>query len=126
MKRRPRRKKTKVEVRPASLADVQDFYDLRYRHWIANVDGVSIAMATLVRMNGRLWGFLDRRDGLAPSHGLVVIWALIKGLRTVGEPVYVASNEGVHPRANDLLRIVGFRTTGEISNGFKIWVYGNG
>lgn len=126
MKRSPRRKKPKVEVRPASLADVQDFYDLRYRHWIANVDGVSVAMATLVRMNGRLWGFLDRRDGLSPSHGLVVIWALIKGLRTVGEPVYVASNEGIHPRANDLLRIVGFRTTGEISNGFKIWVYGNG
>lgn len=127
MRRSPRRKKPiKAEVKPASFAEVEDFYGMRCRHWIANVGGAAVALGTLVRMNGRLWGYLDRRDGLSPSHGRAVIWAMIKGLRTVGEPVYVTSNEGVHPRANELLRTVGFEPTGEIVNGFKIWVYHNG
>ena len=83
-------------------------------------------MGTLLRIQGKLWGYLDVRDGLTPSQRRAVMFAAVRGLRKMTEPVFVTSNEGVHPRALALLRALGFRPTGETTNGVNIWVYTNG
>lgn len=122
-----KRKATKpamvATVRVPSLAEVEEFYGLRMRHHVAEINGVALAMGTLARTNGQLWGWFDRREGMTPRQGVAVIRALIRGMREIGEPVYVTCNEGVHANASRLLRLVGFRPTGQSTNGFNIWVH---
>lgn len=125
-KRKPKTSAMVATVRVPSLAEVEEFYGLRMRHHIAEINGVPLAMGTLARTNGQLWGWFDRREGLNTRQGMAVIRALMRGLRDIGEPVYVTCNEGVHANASRLLRLVGFKRTGQQTNGFDIWVHNNG
>lgn len=130
MRSKPRAKKQATPKRPAasirkaSIADMEAFYSMRFQHYVAELDGETLGMGTLSMTNGRLWGWLDVKEGLTLKQRVAMVWALIRGLRRVGQPVYVTSNEGVHKRALDLLKAVGFRATGEMVNGWQIWVYG--
>ncbi len=117
-----RRKPAKATVRKASLPEAESFYGMRLKHYLAEVDGVPLAMGTLSNTGGRVWGWLDVKEGLSPRQALAVVYAVRKGLRKVGEPaVYVTSSEGIHPRALNLLRAIGFAPTGETVNGKDIW-----
>lgn len=126
-KRRARKQApVKAEVSRATLAEAEAFFALRYEHHIAKVDGQPMAMGTLLRVQDKLWGYLDVREGMTPAQRRAVLFAAVRGLRTISEPVYVTSNEGVNPRALKLLRALGFTPTGETINGVNIWVYTNG
>lgn len=128
MKTKPRKRKAKAKsaatIRQAGMADMEAFYGMRFKHYVAELDGEALGMGTLSMTNGRLWGWLDVKEGLSPKQRIAMVWALIRGLRRVGQPVFVTSNEGVHARAMDLLKAVGFKATGEMVNGWQIWAYG--
>lgn len=126
MKRRAKNPAPRATVRAASPADVEEFYGLRMKHQIVEIDGVPIAMGTLARTNGQLWGWFDRREGLSARHGLAILRTMMRELRRIGEPVHVTCNEGIHEQAARLLRLVGFEPTGQKTNGFDIWVFRNG
>ena len=111
MKSKPRKpkaapKRSAASIRKASMADMEAFYSMKFQHYVAELDGETLGMGTLSMTNGRLWGWLDVKEGLSPKQRLAMVWALIRGLRRVGQPVYVTSNEGVHKRALDLLKAV--------------------
>ncbi len=112
-----------VIVRKAELAELEAFYAMRLHHYIAELDGQHLAMGTLSRAGGRLWGWFDVREGLTSRQRMAVIYAIMKGLRGMREPIYVTSNEGVHQKAMRLLRSLGFRTTGEHVHGRQVWVW---
>lgn len=116
-------KSAKVEVRKAKLSELEAFYAMRLHHYVAELDGKQLAMGTLSRAGGRLWAWFDVVEGLTARQRTAVIYALIKGLRSMREPIYVTSNEGVHERALRLLRSLGFRTTGENAHGRQVWVW---
>lgn len=126
-RRRPRQPAPiRADVARATHAEAEAFFALRYEHHVAKIDGQPVAMGTLLRTQGRLWAYLDVRDGMTSSQKRAVLFAALRGLRSMTEPVHVTSNEGVNPRALKLLRALGFRPTGEIINGVNIWVYTNG
>ena len=114
---------TVATIRQASIAEMEQFYAMRMHHYIAEKDGVALAMGTLSNVNGRLWGWFDVKSDLTSAQRMSVVWALMRGLRRINQSIYVTSNERLHPRAMDLLRLVGFRTTGEIVQGFQVWVW---
>lgn len=122
--RKPKAPKSTASIRKASMAEMEAFYAMRFQHYVAELDGEALGMGTLSLTKGRLWAWLDVKENLSPRQRVAVIWALIRGLRRVGQPVYVTSNESVHTRALDLLKAVGFRATGELVHGWQIWVYG--
>lgn len=116
------KRKHRSTVRKAKLAEAEAFYGMRLRHYLAELDGVPLAMGTLSNAGGRIWAWLDVKEGLSPRQAMAVLYAIRKGLRDSREPVvYVTSNEGVHPRAIKLLRMIGFAPTGETVNGKDIW-----
>lgn len=128
-KAKPRPKAPKAapaRVRKATQDEIEAYYSMRLYHYVVDLDGVSLAMGTLNRAGGRLWGWFDAKEDLTSRQRLAVAWGLMRGLRRISEPVYVTSNEGVHPRAIRLLRTIGFRSTGEHVQGKQIWVYVHG
>ncbi len=126
MKARRKPKPTSTIVRKATIAELEAYYEMRLYHYVAEKDGKALAMGTLNRAGGRLWAWFDVKEGLTARERCAVVWAIIRGLRKIGQPVYVTSGEGVFPRAIDLLRAVGFRTTGEVVHGKQVWVYVHG
>ena len=113
----------RTEVRKARLDELEAFYAMRLHHYIAEIDGVAVAMGTLNRSGGNLWGWFDVKEGLSGRQRSAVVWAIMRGLRRIGQPVFVTSNEGVHDRAFKLIRVLGFRTTGEVVHGKQVWVW---
>ncbi len=110
-------------IRRAERHEIEEFYNLRVAHYVCELDGKTLAMGTTTRAGDRLWGFFDVAEGLTAREAKAVLYAIQRGLRRMGEPVYVTSNEGVHDRATKLLRTIGFMPTDEIRNGKQIWVW---
>lgn len=114
---------SKSIIRRPSFAEIEAFYNLRLSHHACEVDGEIVAMGTLTRAGDRLWGFFTVKDAPTPAQSRAVLYALMRGLRRINEPVYITTNEGVHERAIRLVRTLGFVTTGEIRNGQQVWLF---
>jgi len=80
-----------------------------------------VAMGTLTRAHGRLWGFLDVREELSPRERVAVVRALVFALRRLDETVYVVANDGVHKGAPRLLAAIGFTPTDELISDKQVW-----
>jgi hypothetical protein len=111
----------KTEVKQASLEEAMAFFGQHMTYYQAQVDGAVVAMGTLTRVHGRLWGFLDLRDGLTALQALVVVRAIVRAMAAIDEPVYVAALDGIFPKAEKLIRACRFQPTTEVVHGKRIW-----
>ena len=101
----------------ASPIEICDFFGLWGWIGVGDDDRV-IGIAGFRREEGRVWGFLDLK-GKPPS--LTLIRSIKRKLQEVGEPVYVACDEGNHPTATKLLGLIGFVPIDETLLGMRIW-----
>ena len=108
-------------VRKAEPHEVEAFFNVRMSHYACEYEGEIISIGTLSRVSGRLWAFFSVQDGLSPRQARAVLYALMRGLRRIQEPVLITTNEA-HGQAVRLVRSLGFVATGEAINGQNVWV----
>ena len=110
-------------IRRPTFEEVERFYGLRLSHHACELDGEIIAMGTLTRAYDRLWGFFTMKDDPSQREARAVLYALMRGLRRLREPVYITTNDAVHERAVKLVRTLGFVSTPELRNGQHVWMF---
>lgn len=113
----------RIEVRKGTFEDAVAYYGQHMHHYMAECDGVAIAMGTLTRINGRLWGYLDVRENLSRKQGVALVRTICRNLDRLNETVYVAANDGVHAKAEKLIKACGFHRTDMQINDKRVWVW---
>ena len=109
----------------ASYADLVDFYNAAavpvpiYR---AVENGTTVAVGGLVRRDGKLWAFLDVRNGVSPRTGFAILRKLRDGLSQANEDAFIACDEATYPQAPRLLRSLGFEETSEVRDNMRVYV----
>jgi hypothetical protein len=111
-------------IRPATAADIAAFYGAVQSLHVAMVAGRPVALGGFVEEEGRLWVFLDVRDGAA-AHGASIVRALRRELRQANRTVFAPCNAGRFPRAERLLRLLGFEPTEETRHDMRVWTWQN-
>lgn len=108
-------------VRHATLADIMTFFPQPTPACVLESDGEILAIGGVLERKGRIWAFVDVKEALGPRAGLIVMRALLRHLRTIAEPVYIACDEGFET-APRLLKALGFRPTEEMHFNERVWV----
>src|SRR5262245_5751750 len=111
-------------IRPATAADIAAFYGAVQSLHVAMAAGRPVALGGFVEEEGRLWVFLDVRDGAA-AHGAAIVRALRRELREANRTVFAPCNAGRFPRAQRLLRLLGFEPTEETRHDMRVWKWQN-
>jgi len=109
------------EIRAATAHDIAAFYGTAQDLYVAIVDGRPVVLGGFFEEDGRLWAFLDVKDG-AEAHGIRIVRTLRRALREANHTVFAPCNAGEFPRAEHLLRLLGFEPTEETRHNMRVWI----
>ena len=111
-----------VAVEPATVGDYVSFFSDAIPSWKLVVDGQVVAMAGFTETNGRLWTYLNIKDGDLPrSARVVAVRAMHTKLKSMGQDVWVTCDAKTYPNSWRLLSLLGFKLTGETLNDMGVW-----
>lgn len=97
-------------VRKATAGEVLAIYGAGLTNIVGTFDGQPVAMVSLYRMEERLWAMMSLMRPPPLKARVSIVRELRKGLRGIGEPVWVAAQTEASER---LLRLVGLIPTAE-------------
>jgi len=111
-------------IRPATAADIEAFYGQKFNLHTAVIDGRPVALGGFMKEDGRLWVFLDVLPDAALV-GTAIVRALRHHLHKAGQDVYAHHDAAKFPEAARMLRLLGFKPTGETVNNMRVWKWPN-
>lgn len=97
-------------VRKATPGEVLAVYGAGMTNIVGAFDGQPMAMVSMYRMEGRLWAMMSMMAPPPAKARISIVRELRKGLRDLGEPVWIVAQNS---QAGRLLELIGLIPTAE-------------